>query len=324
MSIVVAVSPGHDPSSVVALGTLMARAYQHDLVFVSVTTSAWPAANIWPSSRDKRSAADTRAAEKAQASLDRAEAATPSDVSARYVIRSASSARRGLLEAVKEFDGIRLVLGSAEDGKSGRITLGSTSTALSHGAHVPVVMVPKDYGIAPGARLTRVTVAYKGTETSAELVLRAARIASAAGTAFRIASFAPPRRGAFIDMAAGSGAESEREVAQEWLSVIRDHTDAMETEIEKLDNPPHPIEVEVGAGPNFEAAVTSIGWRSTEVLLIASSSLAALAQVNLGSRATKILRASPVPVVLVPRRAVEHYAENFRELGADRMSDVEL
>jgi nucleotide-binding universal stress UspA family protein len=45
------------------------------------------------------------------------------------------------------------------------------------------------------------------------------------------------------------------------------------------------------------------------VLVVGSSSIGPVARVFLGSRASKIVRNSPVPVVLVPRGAAAELAE---------------
>jgi nucleotide-binding universal stress UspA family protein len=45
------------------------------------------------------------------------------------------------------------------------------------------------------------------------------------------------------------------------------------------------------------------------VLVIGSSELGPAARVFLGSRATKIMRHSPVPVVVVPRQKAEELAD---------------
>jgi nucleotide-binding universal stress UspA family protein len=46
-----------------------------------------------------------------------------------------------------------------------------------------------------------------------------------------------------------------------------------------------------------------------DVLVVGSSALGPLAQVFLGSRAAKVVRHSPVPVVVVPRGVAEELAE---------------
>lgn len=43
------------------------------------------------------------------------------------------------------------------------------------------------------------------------------------------------------------------------------------------------------------------GWSDGDLLVVGSSRLGPIARVFLGSTATRILRAAPVPVVVVPR-----------------------
>ena len=50
-------------------------------------------------------------------------------------------------------------------------------------------------------------------------------------------------------------------------------------------------------------------WEDGEVLVVGSSAIGPVARVFLGSRASKIVRNSPVPVVVVPRAAAEELAE---------------
>ena len=66
-----------------------------------------------------------------------------------------------------------------------------------------------------------------------------------------------------------------------------------------------------GAGPGGRGqAFEDVGWQEGDVLVVGSSALGPIAQVFLGSRATKILRHSPVPVVVVPRARAEKVAES--------------
>ena len=56
----------------------------------------------------------------------------------------------------------------------------------------------------------------------------------------------------------------------------------------------------IGSGASWDEAIDDVGWDDGDVLVVGSSDLGPIAQVFLGSRATKILRHSPVPVVVVP------------------------
>ena len=72
---------------------------------------------------------------------------------------------------------------------------------------------------------------------------------------------------------------------------------------------PHELEAVVGSGETWEEALEDIEWDDGDVLVVGSSSAGRIARVFLGSRATKIVRHSPVPVIVVPRGAAEELAE---------------
>ena len=56
-----------------------------------------------------------------------------------------------------------------------------------------------------------------------------------------------------------------------------------------------PVEAVIGRGSSWAEAIDDIGWNEGDVLVVGSSELGPVARVFLGSRATKILRHSPVP-----------------------------
>jgi nucleotide-binding universal stress UspA family protein len=60
-------------------------------------------------------------------------------------------------------------------------------------------------------------------------------------------------------------------------------------------------EVVVAQGRSIEEAVDRLDWEDGEVLLIGSSRLATGRSMFLGSTANRILRALPVPMIVVPR-----------------------
>ena len=68
------------------------------------------------------------------------------------------------------------------------------------------------------------------------------------------------------------------------------------------------IEAVIGHGRNWDEALEDVDWAPGDVLVVGSSAIGPLARVFLGSRASKIVRHSPVPVVVVPRGAVAELA----------------
>ena len=87
--------------------------------------------------------------------------------------------------------------------------------------------------------------------------------------------------------------EQWRRQAEAGLADAVDHLTSM-----SLDR--YQIEAQVAAGRSWAEAMEAISWQDGDVLVVGSSSTHRLAQVFLGSSATKIVRLSPVPVIVVP------------------------
>lgn len=313
MTVVLGVAPGHCSHAAVDLAVLLARSSELPLVVAAINSVAWPP-------RRTLSGVDGEyqrfVVEQAEAALDEARELIPHDIEASFRVHGASSARRGLLEVCEEVGALRLVVGAKDRGlrqheadADGEMALGSVVTGLLQGAHLPVAIAPHGFAAAAGARLERVTAAYSGSETSAELVLGAAAIAAEAGEGIRIASF-HTRPHAYLT--ARVGQEAEDQIVAEWEAQIREDAGAILQHIERFAQQPASVEVAVGAGENWHAALRAIPWKDAEVLVVGSSSLGPLARISLGSHAVKIVRSSPVPVVMVPRHATEDYAAQAR------------
>ena len=61
----------------------------------------------------------------------------------------------------------------------------------------------------------------------------------------------------------------------------------------------------IGHGEDWEQALEDVEWRDGDLLVIGSSNAGPVARVFLGSRAAKIIRHSPVPVLTFPREAAK-------------------
>ncbi|WP_209324575.1 universal stress protein [Brevibacterium renqingii] len=299
MTIVVGAAPGQDNSAAVELGIVMARTYRKTLTVAAISSTAWPP------SRDKIDAEyQAHIRRIAEATLDQARDLVPSDIEADYLVRGAGSSRRGLLEVSESVGAHRLVVGPAADGRHGRIALGSVSNGLLHSAELPVALAPAGYRAEAGAKLQRISAAYSGSSTSAGLIVGAAMVSAESDVPFRIVSFAPRPR---VLSAASIGLNAESHVVDEWAEVVREHTDKILCSIDQLDIRPGETDVAVGTGPDWSAALNAVEWKHPEVMMLGSSGLGALKRVSLGSHAMRILQNSPVPVVVVPRRAKESY-----------------
>jgi nucleotide-binding universal stress UspA family protein len=62
------------------------------------------------------------------------------------------------------------------------------------------------------------------------------------------------------------------------------------------------VDVVIGTGSEWRDAVDNIAWEPGDLLLLGSGATGPMAQVFLGTAASKILRHAPVPVMIVPKR----------------------
>jgi nucleotide-binding universal stress UspA family protein len=154
--------------------------------------------------------------------------------------------------------------------------------------------------------VTRVSAAFGGSGQAGDLVVGAAGVAARVGASLRIVSFAVRARPPYTS---GVGSGPERAVIAQWAEEIEASARAALEEVEQLPEVPERLEAIVGYGETWDDALEDVDWDEGDVLAVGSSSIGPVARVFLGSRASKIVRRSPVPVVVVPRGAAAELAE---------------
>ncbi|RZU63237.1 universal stress protein [Zhihengliuella halotolerans] len=249
------------------LGTQLAQAFDAPLEIAMVVTG---------DAGGLRHVRDTAAGWLAEAL-----AAVPEGVAASTHLEFAESAAAGLLGASRNLGTTLIVVG-------GRERSGSVSNALLHASRVPVAVAPAGHADADPAPLRRVTAAV-GLRPGAEAVMRAGVLsAQRAGADLRVLSLVT------LDARAlGSEAEGEALAAA--------HGDRVRAFVREVSPDGLAPEVAVAAGRRIEDAVRRVEWEDGEIVLVGSSRLASLGRTFLGSTAGKMLRALPVPLVIVPR-----------------------
>jgi nucleotide-binding universal stress UspA family protein len=288
MTMVVGFAPDGRGRAVLHLAAMLGRSGGEEVVVVAVLPSPWPPS---PAKVDAEYQAYLEGA--AGNALSRARARLPADVRTSFEVLHARSAPAGLLEVAERVDASLIVVGSAADGGSGMVSIGSTSSRLLHSSHVPVALAPRGFQAREDARVERVTVAFGGRHE--DLVVATASVAARIGTSLRVASFAVRPRPPYT---AGVGREADDSMTAQWVQEITAATRAVVPEAECV----------IGEGEDWGEALEDVPWREGDVLVVGSSSIGPLARVFLGSRATKIIRHSPVPVVVVPRGRAEELA----------------
>ncbi|MHA6624866.1 universal stress protein [Pseudonocardia sichuanensis] len=301
MTILVGLPRDERAAAVVGLGVVLARSLDQPLVVCTVVPPPWPP-GVGRVDAEYQAHLD-RAAHEA---VERAEALVPADRTAEFVVARARSTSAGLLDVAEEHAARLLVLGSSTAGVLGRVAFGSVAERLLHSSPVPVVLGPRGFRCRPGATVRRVTAAFGATEGADELVLAVAGVAARAQAALRIASFAVRPR---TPLTAGIGSRAEDAVAQGWAADAARAQRAVLEQVERLPRRPSEVEAAVGHGPDWAAALEDVGWDDGDLLAVGSSTAGPLERVFLGSRSSRIVRHSPVPVVVVPRGAAQALAE---------------
>ena len=301
MTIAVGFAPDGRGRAVLHLAAMLARSTGDELVVCAVVPSPWP-----PS--PARVDAEYRAylERVANEALGQARARLPADIPATYLVHHARSAPAGLLEVADEHDASLIVSGSSAAGGSGHVSLGSTTSRLLHSSPIPVAIAPRGFRARPDARVERVTAAFGGTDAAGELVVAAAAVGGRVGASLRLASFAVRPRPPYT---AGVGSSADEAMIKQWEEEIRAAARATLDKVSDLPAPPADVEIVIGHGESWDEALEDIEWEDGDVLVVGSSSIGPVARVFLGSRASKIVRHSPVPVVVVPRETAAELAE---------------
>ena len=223
--------------------------------------------------------------EQARQWLDEALALVPSDVPAQAHIRSGDSDAQTLIDAAEELGADVLVIGATRTGLFKRFSIGSVASALLHASTVPVALAP--HGYYRQEALTRISCGL-GTRAGAEKLLDFA-IGMAANRAvpLRVVSLLA------LDGGDSTAAAAAREYAEKTVAAAAPVSPSGVQLAAKTD-------VVVAQGRSIEEAVDGLDWEDGEVMVIGSSRLAQARSIFLGSTANRILRALPVPMLVVP------------------------
>jgi len=295
MRYVVGLSADRGGQDALSLGRMLARTGDVTLTVCMVLPEVWGHPSL--------ARVDTEYAEflrqYAEETISDAREVLGESVRAEYMTRPAHSATEGLIATATEMDAALVVLGSARHGPLGRFTLGSVTNEVLHSAPIPVVLTPRGHRPSSEARLRRVTCAFAGSTRSRTAFDAAAQLARRHDVPLRLVTLVVRDRQMYPSQV---GYDAERLVAEQWRA------QALESQEKALAELPIDVEVEasVVAGRDWEDALDSLPWEEGEVLVVGSSRLGPVARIFLGSNSTKIVRSSPVPVLVIPRGADVH------------------
>jgi nucleotide-binding universal stress UspA family protein len=246
--------------------------------------------------------------------LQKAKALLPPGVQAEFVVHPSHSAAAGLIELVEKESAEIIVVGNSGHGVLGQVTLGSVTNHLVHSSPVPVALASRGFRIKQDGRLARVTAAYGGAAAESGLVIAAAGFTADEGAQLRLASFVVRP---YASAVAAIGTDANALDLQLFEAEVREDAGETLAAVRALPNAPQIAETAVGFGETWADAIADVEWERDEVLVVGSSDMGSVHRVFLGSSGMRIVRASPVPVIVVPRGAVEALAEKAVEPAED-------
>ncbi len=292
MTVVVGYIPHRGGRGALDLGLQLAHARGEAMAVVTVIPRQWSTPSMAKIDAEYAEYARQVGEEAEQQARDYLRD-TSVEVETTYRATTGRSVSSALVETAQELGGSTLVIGSSADSPEGRIVTGATAEKLLHSAHVPLAISPRGYQSVAAAGFTRLTCAFSDSESSVRTVARAAELAKQLGVPMRVASFGvrhatmyPPEVGltaedSVLDSWADQAADAQRRLVADGV------IDAA-------------VPCVIGTGSGWVESVGSIDWQRDELLAIGSSAAGPLARVFLGSRAAKLIRAAPVPVVMLP------------------------
>jgi nucleotide-binding universal stress UspA family protein len=292
MTIIAGFSSSRQGSAPLNLATQIAHTTGEKIIAAVIVERALPA-GVDPIEDEYRG----YLASRASASLERVVDQVRGDLDISTTVHQSSSISHGLMELAGQHGADVVVVGSSSSGLLGRIALGSVTERLVHTSKVSVALAPRGYPSSP-VPIQRLTAAYGGAADAVGLIATSAELAQQWKARLRIASFTVPP----LTMFGGSMERSAEElVVQQWTNRTIDAAAKQLNDARaKLSIPD--VDVVIGTGTDWREAVDNIAWETGDVLLLGSGAAGPMAQVFLGTAASKILRHAPVPVMIVPKQ----------------------
>lgn len=291
MTVVVGYLAGKSGTAPLHLAVGAARTLRTSLTVATIVPKPWTTPSPARIDAEYASWADQLAADSAK-EAHRYLTTMSDGLDVSYHSHAHRSVSGGLVEVVDELGADLLVLGSSANGQLGQVVVGSTADRLLHSAPVPVAIAPRGYRTRAGV-LTRITCGYPGTPESVDVVRRIAELATHLEVPLRVITFAvrgrtmyPPEIGLHAEDSILAAWEAS---AREMLAKLRDDGVVGED-----------VALQVVSGNGWDQALDAAEWQDGEVLALGTSPRGDIARVFLGSRGTKIMRHSPVPVLVLP------------------------
>jgi len=298
MTVVVGFAPNKDEYGGLELAALLARSSGQDVLAVTVVPALWPTPVAGTVDREfdewAHSHGEAAVAEAQRVAVDHCLGV---EFAATWV--HGKSVAGSLLEEAQRREASMLVVGSGNDGRWGYVHVSSSADRLLHSAEVPVAIATRGFHADPTATVSRATCAFRGDDVSQRTLVAASQVCADIGASLRVATFAVRGRSMYPPDG-GIGMSAEDMIMDRWISQANDAQAAALKTLDAAEDKPVEVTAVVASGRSWAAALGSLEWSHDEVLVVGSSSTGSLSRILLGSSARKIVRHSPVPVIVAP------------------------
>lgn len=218
--------------------------------------------------------------------IDEALELVPEGIPARGIVWRSSSEAQGLMEAAAEYDARLIVIGARANALMRQFRIGSVAQTLLHASPIPVALAPG--GFVASGEVERVTAVFGARPGATGLIGEAFERGITRQVPVRLLSLVQ------VDRTRPSELREVTELARDFGG------SEFEAQAEELLDSGDAT-VEVVEGDSVEDALSRVEWLDGEIALLGSSRIAQEGRIFLGSRALRLLRVLPVPVVVVPR-----------------------
>jgi nucleotide-binding universal stress UspA family protein len=141
--------------------------------------------------------------------------------------------------------------------------------------------------------LTRITCGYPGTPESQEVVRQVAALAERIEVPLRVITFAVRGRTMYPPEV---GLHSEDSILAAWETQAAEMLTRLRTDGVVGED----VVLQVVSGNGWDQTLDDAEWQDGEILALGTSPRGGVARVFLGTRGSKIMRVSPVPVLVLP------------------------
>lgn len=292
MTVVVGYVVGKSGPAPLNLAVEVAGALGTSLVVATVVPRPWSTPSMARVDAEYAAWATTLAAESRADAAEHLADTTGLDISYRQV--SAGTSGDGLVALAEELGADALVVGSSSDGALGQVVLGTTTDWLLHSSPVPVAISPRGYRGARGGKITRLTCAYSGSPNSVRVVELVAELTANRPVAMRVISFAIRGRTMFPPEV---GLHAEDSILEVWAADLRTMLAKLRSDAVVTGD----VELQVITGNGWGQALDNTEWDDGELLILGTTGRRGIKGVFLGSHGAKIIRYSPVPILVLPK-----------------------